>query len=113
MITSASAIGSQKRCSRRCADDGQQCRQTRPRVFADNQALTVLCEYVATVPTTIFPRVNAARAPQLARNDHLDRLRSVGVDLIYGDQGGRAPSPAPPAPGVARAAILSAIKPFG
>ena len=30
--------------------------------IADNQALTVLCECVATVPMIIFPRVNAAHA---------------------------------------------------
>ena len=53
--------------------------------IADNQALTVLCECVATVPMIIFPRVNAAHARQPAWNDHLDRLRSVGVELIYGE----------------------------
>lgn len=30
--------------------------------IADNQALTVLCECVATVPMIIFPRINAAHA---------------------------------------------------
>jgi phosphopantothenoylcysteine synthetase/decarboxylase len=53
--------------------------------IADNQALTVLCECVATVPMIIFPRVNAAHARQPAWTDHLDRLRSVGVELIYGE----------------------------
>ena len=53
--------------------------------IADNQALTVLCECVATVPMIIFPRVNAAHARQPAWNDHLDRLRTVGVELIYGE----------------------------
>ena len=52
--------------------------------LADNQALTVLCECVATVPMIIFPRVNAAHARQPSWNDHLDRLRSVGAELIYG-----------------------------
>ena len=33
---------------------------------ADNQALTVLRECVATIPTIIFPRVNAAHARQPA-----------------------------------------------
>ena len=53
--------------------------------IADNQALTVLCECVATVPMIIFPRTNAAHARQPAWNDHLDRLRSVGVEFIYGE----------------------------
>jgi hypothetical protein len=53
--------------------------------IADNQALTVLCECVATVPMIIFPRVNAALARQPAWNDDLDRLRSVGVELVYGE----------------------------
>ena len=52
--------------------------------IADNQAVTVLCECVGTVPMIIFPRVNAAHARQPAWNDHLNRLRSVGVELIYG-----------------------------
>jgi hypothetical protein len=30
----------------------------------------------------IFPRTNAAHPLQPAWNDHLDRLRSVGVELI-------------------------------
>jgi hypothetical protein len=34
--------------------------------IADNQALTVLCECVATVPMIIFPRINAAHARQPA-----------------------------------------------
>jgi hypothetical protein len=53
--------------------------------IADNQALTVLCECVATVPMIIFPRVNAAHARQPAWASHLERLRSVGVELIYGE----------------------------
>ena len=53
--------------------------------IADNQALTVLCECVATVPMIIFPRVNAAHARQPAWTTHLERLRSVGVELIYGE----------------------------
>jgi hypothetical protein len=32
--------------------------------IADNQALIVLCECVATVPMIIFPRINAAHARQ-------------------------------------------------
>ena len=32
----------------------------------------------------IFPRINAAK-PQPAWNDHLDRLGSVDVELIYGE----------------------------
>jgi hypothetical protein len=53
--------------------------------IADNQALTVLCECVATAPLIIFPRINAAHTRQPAWNDHLDWLRSVGVELIYGE----------------------------
>jgi hypothetical protein len=53
--------------------------------IADNQALTVLCEWVATAPMVVFPRVNAGHARQPAWSSHLDRLRSVGVELIVGD----------------------------
>jgi len=53
--------------------------------LADNQALTLLCENIAVRPTIVFPRVNAAHARQPAWNGHLDALRSVGVDLVYGD----------------------------
>lgn len=53
--------------------------------IADNQALTVLCENIAHVPMIVFPRINAAHARQPAWSDHMSRLRSVGVDLIYGD----------------------------
>ncbi|HEY6664145.1 MAG TPA: flavoprotein [Propionibacteriaceae bacterium] len=80
--------------------------------IADNQALTVLCECVATVPMIIFPRVNAAHARQPAWNDHLDRLRTVGVELIHGEHvwplaaGTAGPRELP------WAAILSALKPF-
>lgn len=52
---------------------------------ADNQALTLLCENLAIKPTVVFPRVNAAHARQPSWNDHLDALRSVGVDLVYGN----------------------------
>ena len=53
--------------------------------IADSQALTLLCESVTTTPTIVFPRVNAAHARQPAWNGHLDALRSVGVDLVYGE----------------------------
>lgn len=53
--------------------------------IADNQALTVLCENIATTPMVVFPRVNAAHARQPAWTSHIARLRSAGVDLIYGD----------------------------
>jgi len=53
--------------------------------IADNQALTVLCESIATTPMVVFPRVNAAHARQPAWNGHLDLLRSAGVQLIYGE----------------------------
>ena len=54
--------------------------------IADNQALTALCESVAAVPMVVFPRVNAAHARQPAWSSHIDRLRSVGVTLVYGDK---------------------------
>ena len=81
--------------------------------IADNQALTVLCECVATVPMIIFPRVNAAHARQPAWNDHLDRLRSVGVELIYGEHVWPLAEPRTAGPReLPWAAILSALKPY-
>ena len=53
--------------------------------IADNQALTVLCENIGTTPMIVFPRINAAHARQPNWNTHLNSLRSVGIDLIYGD----------------------------
>jgi phosphopantothenoylcysteine synthetase/decarboxylase len=79
--------------------------------IADNQALTVLRECVATVPMIVFPRVNDAHARQPAWNDHHDRLRSAGVDLVYGEHvsplaEARAAGPRE----LPSAAILSALK---
>lgn len=82
--------------------------------IADNQALTVLCECAATVPMIIFPRINAAHARQPAWNDHLDRLRSVGVQLIYGEDVWPLAEPRTADPReLPWAAILSAVKSFG
>ena len=53
--------------------------------IADNQALTSLCENVATTPMVVFPRVNAAHARQPSWAAHLSALRSVGVQLVYGE----------------------------
>lgn len=53
--------------------------------IADNQALTMLCENIGTVPMVVFPRVNAAHARQPAWPAHLAALRGVGVRLIYGE----------------------------
>lgn len=53
--------------------------------IADNQALTALCESIATVPMVVFPRINAAHARQPAWSEHIERLRAAGVHLIYGD----------------------------
>jgi phosphopantothenoylcysteine synthetase/decarboxylase len=53
--------------------------------LADNQALTALCESITTVPMIVFPRINAAHARQPEWPHHIERLRSVGVHLIYGD----------------------------
>jgi len=52
---------------------------------ADNQALTVLCEGIAGTPMVVFPRVNAAHARHPAWANHLATLRSVGVELVYGE----------------------------
>ena len=79
--------------------------------LADNQALTVLCDCVATVAMIIFPRVNAAHARQPSWNDHLDRLRSVGVELIYGEYGWPLAEPRTAGPReLPWAAVLSALK---
>lgn len=53
--------------------------------IGDNQALTSLCENVATTPMVLFPRVNAAHARQPRWNEHVAALSSVGVRLIYGE----------------------------
>lgn len=53
--------------------------------IADNQALTALCEAIATVPMVVFPRINAAHARQPAWGDHMERRRMIGVHLVYGD----------------------------
>lgn len=55
--------------------------------IADNQALTTLCEALGTsdLPVIIFPRINEAHARQPAWASHIQRLRSVGADLVYGD----------------------------
>ena len=45
----------------------------------------MLCENIANVPMIVFPRINAANARQPAWADHLNRLRSVGVERISGD----------------------------
>jgi Flavoprotein len=80
--------------------------------IADNQALTVLCECVATVPMIIFPRINAAHARQPAWSNHLDALRSAGVELIYGDHVWPLAEPRMAGPReLPWAAILAALKP--
>lgn len=71
--------------------------------IADNQALTALCENVATTPMVVFPRVNAAHARQPSWSAHLAALRSVGVHLVYGEEvwplaEPRAASPGRPLP---------------
>jgi len=52
--------------------------------IADNQALTLLVENVATKPLVVFPRINAGHARHPAWDGHLSALRSVGVRLVYG-----------------------------
>ena len=55
--------------------------------IADNQALTTVCEALGTLslPIIIFPRINAAHARQPAWASHIEALRRVGADLVYGD----------------------------
>ncbi|WP_020392318.1 flavoprotein [Kribbella catacumbae] len=53
--------------------------------IGDSQALTVLCESVASTPMLVFPRVNAAHARHPSWQSHLDVLRGAGVQLLYGE----------------------------
>lgn len=53
--------------------------------IGDNQALTLLCENVATTPMVVFPRINAAHARQPAWGRHIAALKESGVELVYGD----------------------------
>jgi phosphopantothenoylcysteine synthetase/decarboxylase len=52
--------------------------------LADNQALTVVTEVLATVPVVLFPLINAAHAAHPAWASHLAALRAAGVHLIEG-----------------------------
>lgn len=52
--------------------------------IADNPALTLLCENIATKPLVVFPRINAGHARHPAWASHLAALESVGVHLVYG-----------------------------
>ena len=52
--------------------------------IADNQALTLLCENVATKPLVVFPRINAGHARHPAWAGHLAALASAGVSVVYG-----------------------------
>jgi hypothetical protein len=80
--------------------------------IADNQALTVLCENVGTTPMIIFPRINAAHARQPAWSSHINGLRSVGVELIYGSDIWPLAEPRSAGPrDLPWPAILSALKP--
>ena len=53
--------------------------------LADNQALTVLCENIATTPMVVFPRINAAHARHPAWDSHIALLRRADIHLVYGD----------------------------
>ena len=53
--------------------------------ICDNQALTVLCEGIGSVPMVVFPRMNAAHARHPAWAGHLDTLRKAGVVLVEWD----------------------------
>jgi hypothetical protein len=53
--------------------------------IGDSQALSMLCEGLAVVPTVVFPRVNAAHARHPAWESHLERLRRAGVELVSGE----------------------------
>ncbi|GGR41784.1 phosphopantothenoylcysteine synthetase/decarboxylase [Nocardioides luteus] len=52
--------------------------------LADNQALTVVTENLATTPVVLFPLINAAHAQHSAWPSHMAALRSAGVHLIEG-----------------------------
>lgn len=79
--------------------------------IADNQALTTLCESVATVPMVVFPRINAAHARQPAWAEHISRLRSAGVTLIEGEDFWPLADPRAAVPRVLLwSAILSAVE---
>jgi phosphopantothenoylcysteine synthetase/decarboxylase len=52
--------------------------------IADNQALTLLCENVATKPLVVFPRINAGHARHPAWAGHLAALETAGVSVVYG-----------------------------
>lgn len=52
--------------------------------IADNQALTLLCENLATKPLIVFPRINAGHARHPAWAGHLAALDRAGVGLVYG-----------------------------
>src|SRR4051794_2603836 len=52
--------------------------------IADNQALTLLCENVATKPLVVFPRINAGHARHPAWAAHLAALHGAGVNVVYG-----------------------------
>lgn len=55
--------------------------------IADNQALTLLCENIGMDSAMIlFPRINAAHARQPAWSNHIERLRSAGCQLAYGEE---------------------------
>lgn len=82
--------------------------------IADNQALTSLCENVATTPMVVFPRVNAAHARQPAWAGHLAALRSAGVHLVYGEDVWPLAEPRAAAPGrpLPWAAVIRAAEAF-
>ncbi len=52
--------------------------------LADNQALTVVTESLASVPVVLFPLINAAHAEHPAWPAHMAALRAAGVVLIEG-----------------------------
>jgi hypothetical protein len=59
----------------------------------------------------ILPRINAARQP--ASNEHLERLRSAGIELIYGEHVWPLPEPRTAGPReLPWAAILIGLKPY-
>jgi hypothetical protein len=81
--------------------------------IADNQALTVLCEAVATLPTILLPVAGPGYTRHPAWAGHLERLRSVGVQVLDGDEG--RPAAAVPVAGYGDlpwAAVLTALQPY-
>jgi hypothetical protein len=82
--------------------------------FADNQALTQVCEAIGApgVPVVLFPRINAAHARHPAWEGHIAALRRGGVRLVHGPDVWSLDEPrqGPADPRLPWAAILAAVE---